>query len=65
MAKKKNETGSSCPRADIGGQAVLDGVMMKSPDAVAVAVRRPKTGRAHGPEGRDFSKIALIQNMKL
>ena len=41
MAKKKNETGASCPRADIGGQAVLDGVMMKSPDAVAVAVRRP------------------------
>lgn len=26
---------------DIGGQAVLEGVMMKSPDAVAVAVRRP------------------------
>lgn len=30
----------SCPRADIGGQAVLDGVMMKAPDAIAVAVRR-------------------------
>ena len=28
-------------RPDIGGQAVLDGVMMKSPDAIAVAVRRP------------------------
>jgi uncharacterized protein YqhQ len=26
---------------DIGGQAVLDGVMMKAPDAIAVAVRRP------------------------
>ena len=26
---------------DIGGQAVMEGVMMKSPDAVAVAVRRP------------------------
>ena len=37
MSKKEN---ASCPRADIGGQAVLDGVMMKSPDAVAVAVRR-------------------------
>ena len=36
---KKNEA-AACPRADIGGQAVLDGVMMKSPDAVAVAVRR-------------------------
>ncbi len=38
---KKNETGAACPRVDIGGQAVLDGVMMKAPDAVAVAVRRP------------------------
>ena len=27
--------------ADIGGQAVLEGLMMKSPNAVAVAVRRP------------------------
>ena len=41
MAKKNETNASSCPRADIGGQAVLDGVMMKSPDAVAVAVRRP------------------------
>ncbi len=28
-------------RPDIGGQAVLEGVMMKSPDHIAVAVRRP------------------------
>lgn len=28
-------------RPDIGGQAVLEGVMMKSPDAIAIAVRRP------------------------
>lgn len=26
---------------DIGGQAVMEGVMMKSPDAIAIAVRRP------------------------
>jgi Predicted metal-dependent enzyme len=38
MAKKNEQ--AVCPRADIGGQAVLDGVMMKAPDAVAVAVRR-------------------------
>ena len=38
MAKK--DSGAACPRPDIGGQAVLDGVMMKAPDAVAVAVRR-------------------------
>ncbi|MBQ8555565.1 MAG: DUF1385 domain-containing protein [Clostridia bacterium] len=32
---------SSCPRVDIGGQAVLEGVMMKAPDAIAITVRRP------------------------
>ena len=31
----------SCPRVDIGGQAVLEGVMMKAPDAIAITVRRP------------------------
>ncbi|MBR1584482.1 MAG: DUF1385 domain-containing protein [Clostridia bacterium] len=38
---KQNESAPLCPRVDIGGQAVLDGVMMKGPDAIAVAVRRP------------------------
>ncbi|MBR5232151.1 MAG: DUF1385 domain-containing protein, partial [Clostridia bacterium] len=28
-------------RVDIGGQAVLEGVMMKSPEYIALAVRRP------------------------
>lgn len=37
MADRK----ASCPRVDIGGQAVMEGVMMKSPDAIALAVRRP------------------------
>ena len=27
-------------RVDIGGQAVMEGVMMKSPDAIAIAVRK-------------------------
>lgn len=36
MSRKNGEPA----RPDIGGQAVLDGVMMKSPDAIAVAVRR-------------------------
>ncbi|MBQ2929013.1 MAG: DUF1385 domain-containing protein [Clostridia bacterium] len=31
----------SCPRVDIGGQAVLEGVMMKAPNAIAITVRRP------------------------
>ena len=30
----------SCPRVDIGGQAVLEGVMMKGPEAIAITVRR-------------------------
>ncbi|NLI20409.1 MAG: DUF1385 domain-containing protein [Clostridiales bacterium] len=37
MKKEKD----SCPRVDIGGQAVMEGVMMKAPDAIAIAVRRP------------------------
>lgn len=36
----KTNTGA-CPRVDIGGQAVMEGVMMKGPDAIAIAVRRP------------------------
>ena len=31
---------NTCPRADIGGQAVLEGVMMKAPRAMAISVRR-------------------------
>ena len=38
MKKEKN---TSCPRVDIGGQAVMEGVMMKAPRAIAVSVRRP------------------------
>ena len=37
MAKKD----AACPRVDIGGQAVMEGVMMKAPDAIAITVRRP------------------------
>ena len=33
---KENKT----KRPDIGGQAVLEGVMMRSPDYMAIAVRR-------------------------
>ncbi|MDO4483374.1 MAG: DUF1385 domain-containing protein [Clostridia bacterium] len=38
MADKQQTT---CPRVDIGGQAVMEGVMMKGPDAIAITVRRP------------------------
>jgi len=36
--KEKNQT---CPRQDMGGQAVMEGVMMRSGNASAVTVRRP------------------------
>ena len=36
----KNEQ-TTCKRVDIGGQAVMEGVMMKAPDAIAISVRRP------------------------
>ncbi|MEG2316867.1 MAG: DUF1385 domain-containing protein [Clostridia bacterium] len=35
------ENQSACQRVDIGGQAVMEGVMMKAPHAIAVSVRRP------------------------
>lgn len=37
----KNQKTSTPKRVDIGGQAVMEGVMMKAPDAIAIAVRRP------------------------
>ncbi len=36
-----NQKQGACGRVDIGGQAVLEGVMMKAPDAIAISVRRP------------------------
>ena len=37
-----NKTNESVQkRVDIGGQAVMEGVMMKAPRAIAVSVRRP------------------------
>ncbi len=38
MSKKET---TACRRPDIGGQAVMEGVMMKAPDAIAISVRRP------------------------
>lgn len=37
MAKKE---GGACPAFDVGGQAVMEGVMMRSPERTAVAVRQ-------------------------
>ena len=35
-----NSNPTACRRPDIGGQAVMEGVMMKAPDAIAISVRR-------------------------
>ncbi len=38
----KNKEPNSTPKCvDIGGQAVMEGVMMKAPDVIAVSIRRP------------------------
>ncbi len=37
MAKN---SGAACPKYDVGGQAVMEGVMMRSPERTAVAVRQ-------------------------
>ena len=37
MAKN---SGVACPKYDVGGQAVMEGVMMRSPERTAVAVRQ-------------------------
>ena len=43
MSKKNEQTPSSGrgPVGSVGGQAVMEGVMMQSPDKIAMAVRRP------------------------
>ena len=38
MSKKEKK---SCNYCSVGGQALLEGIMMKSPENIAVAVRRP------------------------
>lgn len=38
---KRERTDSQERKPDIGGQAVMEGVMMKSPDSIAIAVRKP------------------------
>ena len=41
MKSKTKTEAQSCPTVDIGGQAVMEGVMMRAPHSVAIAVRRP------------------------
>ena len=52
------------PGASVGGQAVLEGVMMRAPEAWAVAVRRPDgviEARRHDlPSATSRSKAAKL-----
>lgn len=42
MSKKTKEPDAlACRRNKVGGQAVLEGVMMKSGERVCIAVRKP------------------------
>lgn len=66
-----------CKRVDIGGQAVMEGVMMKAPEAIAIAVRRPdhtivvRRDAYHGPSekhpwmGKPFIRGAVSMFMML
>lgn len=54
MKKQKQKDKGSCTISSVGGQALLEGVMMKSPKYMAMAVRRPdgtidKTSKAYTP----------------
>lgn len=53
---KKPTCSDTCPKFDVGGQAVLEGVMMRSPTATAVTVRRP--------DGRMFTKLSPFVPLK-
>ena len=44
MKNKKKEAAKSCSKTSIGGQAVIEGVMMKGPYKTVLAVRNEKTG---------------------
>ena len=57
---KKNKTENSCKKTSIGGQAVLEGVMMRGASSMATAVRdadgiiRIETKRIKPPKERNL-----------
>jgi uncharacterized protein YqhQ len=64
VSKKKEEP------LRVGGQAVIEGVMMRSPNAMAVAVRKPsgeivvkRKGLAFFSEKKFFSKLPLVRGV--
>ncbi len=44
MAKEKETSGESCWRTSIGGQALIEGILMRGPEKQAIVVRRPDGG---------------------
>ncbi|HIT69448.1 MAG TPA: DUF1385 domain-containing protein [Candidatus Aphodomonas merdavium] len=67
----KKEKNAKAPRKpDVGGQAVLEGVMMKSPNAIAIAVRKPdgsicvKCDPYVGPEKKHpWMKLPIVRGV--
>ena len=52
----QNQNQAACKKFDVGGQAVMEGVMMRSPNATAVTVRRP--------DGTMVTKLSPFTPMK-
>lgn len=44
MSKQSNSTPDVCFRTSIGGQALIEGILMRGPEKQAIAVRRPDGG---------------------
>jgi uncharacterized protein YqhQ len=68
MAKNKKEKSTVCPKTSIGGQAVMEGVMMRGKCSMATAVRdedgviRVETKRLTPPEKQSiFTRIPIIR----
>lgn len=61
MSKREKQPDPlACRRNKVGGQAVLEGVMMKSGEKVCIAVRKPDGSIAK----RDSSFVSVRKNIK-
>jgi uncharacterized protein YqhQ len=68
MSASRSAGPASSPRPYIGGQAVLEGVMMRAPSSFAVVVRRRDGSlmvreRAMHAEGRGWAKFPLLRGL--
>lgn len=67
--KKEDIFRKSATPASVGGQAVIEGVMMKGPDAMAIAVRKPdgeiviKKDPVQAKKKSSFKKLPLVRGV--